>query len=909
MTDPLSNLENVAAAFFANEQNPTAEHIREVVDDLRKMPMFQSISDEDAELLARRFEQRVGITQSIGSVLTERGHQPWLAAARGRVDPYYWNRYRQHLTQGGFSNSVVATLDEVTDRILGLMQDPTRGGSWDRRGLVVGHVQSGKTANYTGLICKAADAGYKLIVIIAGVHNNLRSQTQRRIDEGFVGRDSARLLSRQDDRYVGVGTFDHTRRPVTFTNTHRDFNKAMATGVGIPLQNLTEPAVFVIKKNSSTLKNLIEWVREHSSRGGTSTIDEPMLLIDDEADNASINIRHGAGEVSRINGQIRDLLKIFNRSCYVGYTATPFANIFIDPSTDGEMRGEDLFPRSFIVSLDPPSNYFGAAAVFLENGDRFIRHIEDNEDILPIRHPQEVVLHSIPPSLADAVRAFIVGRAIRLARGHEGQHCSMLVNASHFMNVQRQLRNEIHTLVDSIKKSIRVNGALPPSEALSDVEIGALHEIWEREFHDTGFDWPMVQVRLHDAASPIGVVEVNSRSPGTLDYNNHQQYGLNVIAVGGFSLSRGLTLEGLMVSYFMRNSMMYDTLMQMGRWFGYRPDYEDVCRIWMPEAAQGWYEHIAESIEELRGEFRSMEASNATPEEFGLKVRSHPDTLIVTARNKMGTGAPVVVSIGLARRFIETHTLRKDVESLEINREAARRLSQRISQAGFPIENAEREEFGFLLRRVPAGPILDFLAEYRSHEGSLLTDGDPIRRYIEERSDDELAEWDVLFASLKEPDDGGITDESLGRAILCQTRTEGTKSREDPRTLLIGNRQRVSGRGIERTGLTCEERELAEEAHRENLRREGRFVEGKVIAYPDRAYRGMRTRPLLVVHLIQIKGDGPAIPFTQPVVAWSISFPDTQTEEKRVEYVVNTTWLRENFRDDVDDDEMQGDDN
>ena len=909
MTDLLSNLENMAAAFFANEQNPTAEHIREVVDDLRKMPMFQSISDEDAELLARRFEQRVGITQNIGSFLTEHGHQPWLAAATGQVDPYYWNRYRQHLTQGGFSNSVVATLDEVTDRILGLMQDPTRGGSWDRRGLVVGHVQSGKTANYTGLICKAADAGYKLIVIIAGVHNNLRSQTQRRIDEGFVGRDSARLLSRQDDMYVGVGRFDHTRRPVTFTNTHRDFNKTMATGVGIPLQNLTEPAVFVIKKNSSTLKNLIEWVREHSSRGGTSTIDEPMLLIDDEADNASINIRHGAGEVSRINGQIRDLLKIFNRSCYVGYTATPFANIFIDPSTDGEMRGEDLFPRSFIVSLDPPSNYFGAAAVFLENGDRFIRHIEDNEDILPIQHPQNVALHSIPPSLADAVRAFIVGRAIRLARGHEGQHCSMLVNASRFMNVQRQLRNEIHTLVDSIKKSIRVNGALPPSEALSDVEIGALHEIWEREFHDTEFDWPMVQVRLHDAASPIGVVEVNSRSPGTLDYNNHQQDGLNVIAVGGFSLSRGLTLEGLMVSYFMRNSMMYDTLMQMGRWFGYRPDYEDLCRIWMPEAAQGWYEHVAESIEELRGEFRSMEASNATPEEFGLKVRSHPDTLIVTARNKMGTGAPVVVSIGLACRFIETHTLRKDVESLEINREAARRLSQRISQAGFPIENAEREEFGFLLRRVPAGPILDFLAEYRSHEGSLLTDGDPIRRYIEERSDDELAEWDVLFASLREPDDGGITDESLGRAILCQTRAEGTKSREDPRTLLIGNRQRVSGRGIERTGLTCEERELAEEAHRGNLRREGRFVEGKVIAYPDRAYRGKRTGPLLVVHLIQIKGDGPANPFTQPVVAWSISFPDTQMEEKRVQYVVNTTWLRENFRDDVDDEEMQGDDN
>ena len=905
MTDPLSNLESMAAAAFANEQTPTAEGIRALIGTLQGLPMFQSISDEDAELLARRFEQRVGITQSIGSVLTERGHQPWLAAARGRTDPYYWNRYRQHLTQGGFPNSVVATLDDVTDRILGLMQDPTRGGSWDRRGLVVGHVQSGKTANYTGLICKAADAGYKLIVIIAGVHNNLRSQTQRRIDEGFVGRDSARLLSRQDDMYVGVGRFDHTRRPITFTNTHRDFNKAMATGVGVPLQNLTEPAVFVIKKNSSTLKNLIEWVREHSSRGGASTIDEPMLLIDDEADNASINIRHGAGEVSRINGQIRDLLKIFNRSCYIGYTATPFANIFIDPSTDGEMRGEDLFPRSFIVSLDPPSNYFGAASVFLENGDRFIRHIEDNEDILPIRHPQYVALHSIPPSLADAVRAFIVGRAIRLARGHEGQHCSMLVNASRFMNVQRQLRNEIHTLVGSIQQSLRVNGALPPSAALSDAEIKALHEIWEREFHDTEFDWPAVQNRLHDAASPIGVVEVNSQSPGTLDYNSYRQDGLNVIAVGGFSLSRGLTLEGLMVSYFMRNSMMYDTLMQMGRWFGYRPGYEDLCRIWMPEAAQGWYEHIAESIEELRGEFRSMEASNATPEEFGLKVRSHPDTLIVTARNKMGTGASVVVNIGLAFSLIETHTLRRDDESLNINHEAARRLSQALGLAGHSIDTAAEAEFGLLLRGVPVGPVLDFLTQFRNHEGSLLTDGDPVRRYIEERQDDELEEWDVLFASVSR--EVNVADTSLGRRILRQRRTAGDRS--DSRTLLVGSRQRVSTRGIERTGLKNEQRALAEKAYRNYLERDGRPAEGRGPQYPDWAYRKMRTRPLLMIHLIDIDTKGNGAPLTQPVVAWGISFPATQKEEKRVEYVVNTTWLRENFRDDVDDDEMQGDDN
>ena len=904
MNDPLATLEGMMGAALANEQAPTSERIRKLISDIRTLQMFVSVTEEAAERLAKRFEERVSITQRLGSVLTERNHQPWLPAARAQIDPYYWSRYRQHLIQEGFPSSVVATLDEVTDRVLGLMQNPLRDGPWDRRGMVVGHVQSGKTSNYTGLICKAADAGYKLIVIIAGVHNNLRSQTQRRIDEGFVGRDSARLLSKRADMFVGVGQFDVTRRPVTFTNTLRDFNKATATGVGIPLQNLNEPAVFVIKKNSSTLKNLIEWLREHSSRGGSQSIDEPMLLIDDEADNASINIRHGAGEVSRINGQIRELLRIFDRSCYVGYTATPFANIFIDPDTDDQMRGEDLFPRSFIVSLDPPSNYFGATAVFLEDSDRHIRHIDDNEDHLRIKHLKDVVLSSVPHSLTDAVRAFILGRAIRLARGHERQHCSMLVNASRFVNIQRQLRNEIHAQLDNIQRSIRVNGALPPVTALSDLEINALHEVWEREFRKTEFDWPDVQDRLHEAVAPIRVVEVNSQSPGTLDYNANQQDGLNVIAVGGFSLSRGLTLEGLMVSYFMRNSMMYDTLMQMGRWFGYRPGYEDLCRIWMPESAQGWYEHIAESIEELRGEFRSMEASNATPEEFGLKVRSHPDTLIVTARNKMGTGASVVVRIGLASRLIETHTLRRDDKSLDINREAARRLSRRLGESGFPIETAEEAEFGLLLRRVPVDPVLKFLTEFRNHEGSLLTNGEPVRRYIEERRDDELAEWDVLFASVSR-----VTNEpdtSLGRRILRQRRTAGEAS--DARSLLVGSRQRVSGRGIERTGLTREQRALAERAYRKDPERGGRPAEGRSIQYPDWAYRKMRTRPLLMIHLIDIDTKGQGAPLAQPVVAWGISFPATHREENRVEYVVNTKWLRENFRDDVDEDEMSGDD-
>ena len=905
MSNDFSNLENMVAAYLADQNEHTAESIRQIIENLRRLPMCRGVTDEDAEILARRLEERVNIRQDIGSVLIERDHQPWLDAAKVRIDPYYWSRYRKHLIQEGIPSASVTALDHVTDRVLGLMQDPHRDGPWDRRGLVVGHVQSGKTANYAGLICKAADAGYKMVVVIAGIHNQLRSQTQRRIDEGFVGRDSARLQSRRGNTFVGVGLFDHKRRPVTFTNTLRDFNKTTATGVGIALQNLTEPAVLVIKKNSHTLKNLLEWLREHNASRGGQSIDVPMLMIDDEADNASINIWHGAGEVSQINGQIRELLRIFDRSCYVGYTATPFSNIFIDPDTDDQMRGEDLFPRSFIVSLDPPSNYFGATTVFLEDSDRYVRNIEDNEDRLPIKHQIDTVISSIPPSLVDALRTFVLARSIRLARGQNREHCSMLVNASRYMNVQGQLRNAIQDELEGIQRSIRVNGALPSHQALNDPSMNALHIVWEREFSDLEFNWDEVQIRLNEAASPIRVVEVNSQSPSTLDYTGHRQDGLNVVAVGGFSLSRGLTLEGLMVSYFLRNSMMYDTLMQMGRWFGYRPGYQDLCRVWMPAEAQGWYEHIAESIEELRGELRIMEAANATPEEFGLKVRSHPDTLIVTARNKMGAGAQFVVNVGLAGRLIETHTIHCDAASLQANRDAARRLSKRLGTLGFPAESAVKCDFGFLLEGVPVAPILSFLAEFRNHPESLATDTGPVRRYISGPNDDEFGEWDVLYASVNERP-LYKTDNLLGRQIYCQQRTAGKQSQGH--TLHISNRQRVGTRGIERTGLTDEQRERAEKMYRDGLGYRSGLKTGRSVNYPDRVYRRARNKPLLMVHLIDVRTESSESLLKEPVIAWGISFPDTEKKVRRVEYVVNTTWLRENHRDDFDEEEMGGDD-
>lgn len=915
----LQTLKEAVGAVLAQEQSLTAEMIRTWIARMRQP--FPSVTDEQAEALAREFESIHAVSMDLGSTLEAPGFEPWLDAARAEIDPYYWSRYRRFLVRKQFSNQVLAAIDDVTNRTLGLLENPKKEGRWDRRGMVVGHVQSGKTANYTGLICKAADAGYRVIIIIAGIHNNLRSQTQLRINEGFIGFHGLgrQQSNRTDEGAIGVGRLDRSRRPNAFTNTLRDFNRQTATSVDIPLVNLNEPAVFVIKKNTHTLKSLIEWLKEHNAMRGTSSISEPMLLIDDEADNASINIGGGPDEVSRINGQIRQLLDIFDRSGYVGYTATPFANIFIDPRSEAEMFGEDLFPRDFIVSLDPPDNYFGATRVFLadpdnDRGTSIIRHIEDNADLLPLKHKKEHRVVGLPDSLQQAIRTFIVGRTIRLIRGHAGEHNSMLVNASRFTDVQGQLRNEIHSFVNTILENIRVNGSNPVDEALRDPEIAALKRVFDEEYkgskdsEGTSISWPAVQNRLLESAGPISVIEVNSsrRSQGALDYSGHREHGLNVIAVGGFSLSRGLTLEGLMVSYFLRNSMMYDTLMQMGRWFGYRPGYEDLCRVWMPEEAEGWYAHIAESIEELRDELRRMEAVNATPREFGLKVRSHPDTLIVTARNKMGSGERLVVSIGLANQFVETAVLRWDEESRVANHRAAIGLAENLEQAGHTPENQGEpgRPSGLLSKQVPVSHVVDFLTAFRNHEGSFLTETDPIIQYIQDRIETELAEWDIFFPSVQVKAEESLVDSSLGFEVVCQRRAAGERSIPGT-TLMITNKQRVSSRGIEVVGLSEAEVASAKEEYRQK-KKQPRSEEG--LNYPDHIYRNVRHRPLLVVHLLSIGKREEDLSGDKPMTAWSISFPRTDHEEKTVEYVVNTTWFRERYREEEDEDEIGGGD-
>ncbi len=910
MNQILSSLEGMTAMFMASQQGPhTAQSIRDTIAQLRDTPMFTGkVTADEAEDLARLIEEKHGISMGLGAIVDAEDFRPWLHDAKinGDIGNFYWGRYRQLLSLQGLPKSVVDATDEVTDRVLDRLGNPKNLKSWGRRGMVVGHVQSGKTANYTGLICKAADAGYRLIVVIAGIHNNLRNQTQMRIDEGFIGRDTGRLAHAnraQRQKIIGVGTFDQREFPVSLTNTLRDFNKATATTNTSQIGQYNVPVVLVIKKNSSTLKNLLEWLKEHSVSQGTQMVQQPMLLIDDEADNASINTAYSKEEITRINGQIRELLSLFHRSCYVGYTATPFANILIDPDTDDDTFKQDLFPRHFIIGLDAPSNYFGAQKIFIDAREKHVREIEDNEDVFPIKHKIDHPVDTLPDSLVDAVRAFLIARAIRNVRGQQASHASMLVNVSRFTDVQGRLRSRINDLVGRIRDAVSVDAGKGRA-ALANPEIAALHRVWEDEYADLeNADWATIQSRLHEVVIAARVIEVNaSKRSEALDYEKGGEHGVTVIAVGGFSLSRGLTLEGLTTSYFLRNSMMYDTLMQMGRWFGYRSGYEDLCRIWIPADGVGWYSHIQEAMEDLQAQLKRMELAKATPEQFGLAVRSHPETLIVTARNKMGSGKQIPVRVGLAGRLIETTRIKNDSEQLLRNRSAAVALVDAI-RADSSVTLVERPR-GHLFKSVPIELIRDFLNIFRTDNADPLTDPRLMGDYIEARAATELKKWDVLFASAQKQ--GVVEPEQIsGLDMRPFDRSVGADNLKTGTLAISGASRRVGSPGDEREGLT--EVEIGD-AKARHMAANGKSSSGTL---PPRIFIEIEgRRPLLIVRLVHPEvGDErlkEKLP-KQDVVAWGIYFPPSNVQGGTVDYVVNTIRMREMFGEEEVEEEVPGD--
>lgn len=838
-------LTNALIVLLGNQNPPPT---REVVET--KAKGMATLHDFDGDLTNIVEEVLVAIDTRVGRgvsiVGTETPHDNEWVLKRD-ITWTYFNAYENHLKREGWAPDAVQAISETSERILGHLQDPKNDGVWDRRGLVIGHVQSGKTANYLGVVARSADAGYKFIIVIAGIHNNLRKQTQERVDEGFIGRssDPANRVA------IGVGCFDpNYPHPATLTNVTEDFNKSTAEKSGWKLNDFSKPIILVIKKNVTTLKSLHKWLKELNSKNDQIS-DVPMLMIDDEADNASINTNKPDLDPTQTNSWLRKILSLFDKSCYVGYTATPFANIFINPDAyDAEVR-EELFPRDFIYSLDAPNTYFGPEKVFLddESSVKILRTIADCEDYIPFSHKKDFSLIELPPSLYSAFNAFIIAKAIRNCRGQQNKHCSMLVNVSRFVPVQRTVKSLLAIYEKSLREAVKANYAMPESSSSKNKYMQDLRSIYDMEFSDCGVDWATVKSKLYSAFDTLKLLVINSQSDDVLDYSRYEKngHGLTAVAVGGFSLSRGLTLEGLCVSYMYRNTRMYDTLMQMGRWFGYRRGYEDLCRIYLPEESIEWYEHIAEKTEELRRQIRVMRRDNLTPKQFGLYVETHPDRLLITAANKMRNAFQTTVQQSYSGHLVESYRFSADPAINAENEKLIRDYWK--NNFGPLLVNSGK---GLFAEDIDISIIGMFLSQFKTHP-SLEWQKHGVIGYIDMISDVH-PKADVLLISVAK-NDSDLSSYKLGfQARNAKRNGEAWETAK----------ARVASRGDERLGLTDAQKDaaqlLAEEDH---LQEPGRSNKPS-----DVHFRRVRNKPLLMLHVLEFPDDK-----FKRVPAFGISFP------------------------------------
>jgi len=805
--DYYANARNIAIDYLRREEAPTLDKVREVAGIAAKAAtLFDRDASVDEQRLIAELRHLFAIAVERATILEDRDpkeHVAWLSARRGAIQWRFWNRYMTYLERDfGMPPLVVNSLHEITDLILERLEDPERGGPWDRRGMVVGSVQSGKTANYTGLICKAVDAGYKLIIVLAGTHSNLRSQTQLRIDEGVLGFDTQKNRRlHTDNRWIGVGKLPGERlhiHSLTSSADDGDFNKNVAATVGVMLGS--DPVVLVVKKNSRLLANLMKWVYHVAGTAASATTSGvvrgvPLLLIDDEADNASINTRKSTGApeddtVTAINGRIREILKGFEKSAYVGYTATPFANIFVNPDAQTEKHGDDIFPRSFIINVKPPSNYIGPARVFGLDGDvdagiesrsglPIITEISDYALEFPPGHRKDHVPAALPGSLKAAVRHFIIASAARRARGHDRKHSSMLIHVTRFVDVQQHVvglvRDELIALQRRLEHgdgermpTLRSELArmwtsvfVPAANALGS-ESGAL------------LTWDEVDAQLYPAAAKIVIRPINGYAKEALDYVEHEAEGLSVIAIGGDKLSRGLTLEGLAVSYFLRTSRMYDTLMQMGRWFGYRPGYLDLCRLFTTRDLVGWYKHIALADIELRREFDYMVAAGLTPAQYGLRVRTHPAGMTVTALNKMCHTQTLELS--WAGVLVQTTQIPKDLQRTLQNLETTDSF---VRFLGEPEESDEPSSH--IWRGVSAASVATFVESLRFPPAAARASGDRLAKFIRQQATKaapELTDWTVVLISKSRNAGESVSRTIGGREVRPVLRTPETQTHD-----------------------------------------------------------------------------------------------------------------------------------
>ncbi|MCC6190314.1 MAG: Z1 domain-containing protein [Anaerolineales bacterium] len=696
-------------------------------------------------------------------VESEQTAQSWYPGADLIEDARVWPALKRYLLEEKhWPTSAVHSLHAASDKIVAWLQTPW-AAKINTRGLVVGYVQSGKTANFTAVIAKAADAGYRFFIVLSGTKTALRSQTQGRLEAELLQLNTGLWFSP-----TSVSDFKPMGNNVDFFLTQKGF------------------VLCVVKKNTTILRKLTAWLRGASPANIQQC---PFLVIDDEADEASVNTARGQAGANPddydrtvINRRLVELLRFLPKAAYLGYTATPFANVLIDPRAE-----DDLYPRDFIVTLPKPIGHFGTEQIF--GRERLLEDATEAEfqglDMVRLVPEDEVVLlkpptnqHDFVPevtsSLADAMRYFWLATAARAVRGQANEFSTMLIHTTQLVRVHEAMRQQV--------EAFRLSSVQALAGAGRPELFRELEELWSQENQRVPADqmggqpvsFSELSGYLDEVVNQCQVVVDNSRS----DYRLSYQDGTRIqIAIGGNTLSRGLTLEGLVVSFFVRAAGAYDTLLQMGRWFGYRPGYADLPRMWMTSELRDNFYDLATIEAEVRQEIERYAQLGITPKEFGVRIRTHP-ALEITAPLKMQHVSDAAVSYD--RQIIQTVIFKhRDAAWLTSNLTETDRFLQKLQDQGLP---AARPAGHWIFRAVPAALVLDFLQRYKFHPGSQVASTGLLAGYIRDQNQHgSLNVWNVVVRGVtarsrelrEEINLGGLAAPLLQRAKRSTSSLDG----------------------------------------------------------------------------------------------------------------------------------------
>lgn len=704
---------------------------KEIISELSSRPIYGFPVNLLEDVFAHHNKQ-VGLINGGDNIIAlrkqERERGKWYTGGDNIENAEIWPPLKAKLQDKigkGFD-----AINDSSDLVVGSLR-PAKEESFRIRGLVVGYVQSGKTTNYMSVIAKAADVGYRLIIVLSGITNSLREQTESRLRDQLINNDSHWF---------------------TLTTLEQDFNEdpRRASQFLSPGRSGNQIKIAVVKKNSTVLRKLNAFIRS----AGTSAQNCPILIIDDEADQASINTApHAKEENSAINKHLKELLRN-NKVAYVGYTATPYANVLVNPSDT-----EDIYPEDFIYVLPKPKGYFGAEDIFgrdpingeepFDTGDseplNVFRLITDEEaEVLKPprgRRKKEGAVFDphVTDSLREATQWFLMATAARRIRGQEQQHNSMLVHTTMSVDGHQRLYDILDQEVRDLRAYFNTSKGRESFRRLWEAETSAVPA---DRFGLAPISFEEVARVLPEVFEEVKVVVDNGMSEERLDYESGVQ---TVIAIGGNTLARGLTLEGLTTSYFVRDSTAYDTLLQMGRWFGFRQGYQDLPRIWMTDELRTWFYDLATIEADLRQELARYADGMITPTEVVPKIRTH-SSLSITAAAKMQDA--VDAKIGFSGRRIQTiHFEHRNEEVVANNLDAARSFAEHLGKA-YSKNFIEKNNGTTVVREVSTDDVIKFLEDYKFYEESDYgkQNGKYLIDYIRaERASGSIRTWNVSF--------------------------------------------------------------------------------------------------------------------------------------------------------------------